>query len=125
VARRHTTLFRPENRYANLRANPSNLARPFRLPLQRLDGCVPSTVDTLVPLLLISLSTKLHLPSLSLSLALSLAIRIVSLYHCACGARSDSENAFFPSRRAPVRAGGLRPGAATGGGKRATMGEGL
>jgi len=52
---------------------------------------------------------------LSLSFARSLAIRIVSLYHCARGARSDSENAFFPSRRAPARAGGLRQGVAGGG----------
>lgn len=98
----YDTVIRQENRYANLRANPSNLARPSRHPLQRLDGCVPSTeVDTLAPFIplrsLPSSSTKL--PSLS-------RFAIVSLYYCVCGARFNGESAFFLSRRAPVRSQG-------------------
>lgn len=42
-ARRHTTLFRRENRYANLRANPSNFAHPAALAATARRMCAPST----------------------------------------------------------------------------------
>lgn len=77
------------------------------------DGCVPSTVDTLIPL-------RLSLFVYQTSFSLARGSRIVSLYHCVCGARFNSESAFFPSRRASTR----DRVAIGGGGERATTGDG-
>lgn len=65
-ARRHTTLFRQENRYANLRANPSNLARPSCSPCN--DGSTGvchllSTTTTTTPSLFRSFPFLLSPPS--------------------------------------------------------------
>lgn len=52
-SRRHTTLFHRENRYANLRANPSNLAHPSCSPCNGSTGgwhIPPSTPSPPSPL---------------------------------------------------------------------------
>lgn len=121
-ARRHTTLFRQENRYANLRANPSNLARPSCSPCN--DGSTGvchllSTTTTTTPSLFRSFPFLLSPPSqlrpivldffLFASLSLSLPSHpLVSLYHPVCDARFSSKYAFFSFRRAPVLRAGSR-----------------
>lgn len=111
--RRHTTLFHRENRYANLRANPSNLARPSCGPCN--DGTnarVPSTVpsSSSVPTISLALSVSISLSrpsrnfvpffSASFSASFSPAPRsllLVSLYHPVCDARFSSNDArSFP-----------------------------
>lgn len=116
-ARRHTTLFRQENRYANLRANPSNLARPSCSPCN--DGstgvCHPPSSTPSLPLSLslsFSRPPRKPVPSFSTSFsprALFLPSHpLVSLYHPVCDARFSSKDAFFSFRRAPCEIAGLR-----------------
>lgn len=102
-SRRHTTLFHRENRYANLRANPSNLAHPSCSPCNGSTGGwhIPPSTPSPPP----SFALLIHPISFSpLSLFLSrlLGCRTASLHHSVCDAHFSSENTFFPSRRVPV-----------------------
>lgn len=86
-----------ENRYANLRANPSNLAHPS------CSLCNGSTGGWHTPSTLSPPSHLLDTQFLSLRFFLFLLLGShLSLYHSVCDAHFSSENTFFPSRRAPI-----------------------